>query len=425
MTQNGTRSRASTPGEVDFSENTSAVNDSDKEKDSEGKIKVGPEYQAQIPEMLPSEDRNPDCCGERGLLMWAPSMKASDNQIAKYATVSQEKYSYSLEQSLGMLFWHNYNFEKALADLPNYTPQPEEWSVEDKVLFEQAFSFHGKNFHKIHQMLPEKGIHSLVKYYYLWKKSRSRTSLMDRQAKKLAAQREDGTLQISEQSSESDEDNKDSTESDNGGRGQCSNCGIACLITNTTSKGVMCNTCYNYFKRHGTLRPTVGPMRTDRKDRPHSLLSKKSYLPRGMHINHEDLVQFASAEGSQVLMSRLEQQISDLKRQIQNGKQSVGILRRKTLLTVAPYRLPTATAKVSPRWTNDEVMLAVKALRKYGKNFEAVADIIGTKTVQHLRLFYSNNKKRYNLETLIREHDQERSGDSQNSTAGLLNSPEK
>ena len=56
-------------------------------------------------------------------------------------------------KALGMLFWHKHNFEKALADLPNFTPFPDEWTVEDKVLFEQAFNFHGKTFHRIRQMV--------------------------------------------------------------------------------------------------------------------------------------------------------------------------------------------------------------------------------------------------------------------------------
>lgn len=56
-------------------------------------------------------------------------------------------------QALGMLFWHKHNIEKSLADLPNFTPFPDEWTVEDKVLFEQAFSFHGKSFHRIQQMV--------------------------------------------------------------------------------------------------------------------------------------------------------------------------------------------------------------------------------------------------------------------------------
>lgn len=52
-----------------------------------------------------------------------------------------------------MLLWHKHDVEKSLADLANFTPFPDEWTVEDKVLFEQAFSFHGKSFHRIQQMV--------------------------------------------------------------------------------------------------------------------------------------------------------------------------------------------------------------------------------------------------------------------------------
>lgn len=56
-------------------------------------------------------------------------------------------------QALGMLLWHKHDVERSLADLANFTPFPDEWTVEDKVLFEQAFSFHGKSFHRIQQMV--------------------------------------------------------------------------------------------------------------------------------------------------------------------------------------------------------------------------------------------------------------------------------
>lgn len=52
-----------------------------------------------------------------------------------------------------MLLWHKHDVERSLADLANFTPFPDEWTVEDKVLFEQAFSFHGKSFHRIQQMV--------------------------------------------------------------------------------------------------------------------------------------------------------------------------------------------------------------------------------------------------------------------------------
>ena len=105
--------------------------------------------------------------------------------VDEYIQVSKEKYGYNAEQALGMLFWHKHDLDRAIQDLANFTPFPDEWSVEDKVLFEQAFQFHGKSFHRIRQMLPDKSIAQLVKYYYSWKKTRTRTSLMDRQARKL------------------------------------------------------------------------------------------------------------------------------------------------------------------------------------------------------------------------------------------------
>uniref|UniRef100_S4RMF1 REST corepressor 1 n=1 Tax=Petromyzon marinus TaxID=7757 RepID=S4RMF1_PETMA len=137
-----------------------------------------------------------------GMLVWSPNHNIPEPRLDEYIAIAKEKYGYNMEQALGMLFWHKHNIEKSLADLPNFTPFPDEWTVEDKVLFEQAFSFHGKSFHRIQQMLPDKSIGSLVRYYYAWKKTRTRTSVMDRQARKLAGKREH------DESDESDDGNR-------------------------------------------------------------------------------------------------------------------------------------------------------------------------------------------------------------------------
>jgi len=73
--------------------------------------------------------------------------------LTGYLCTNNDCLSVCFVQALGMLFWHKHNFEKALADLPNFTPFPDEWTVEDKVLFEQAFNFHGKSFQRIRQMV--------------------------------------------------------------------------------------------------------------------------------------------------------------------------------------------------------------------------------------------------------------------------------
>lgn len=73
--------------------------------------------------------------------------------VDEYITTAKEKYGYNGEQALGMLFWHKHDLNRASMDLANFTPFPDEWTVEDKVLFEQAFQFHGKSFHRIRQMV--------------------------------------------------------------------------------------------------------------------------------------------------------------------------------------------------------------------------------------------------------------------------------
>lgn len=139
------------------------------------KIRVGRDYQAVCPDLVPAPDRKPESLNDRALLVWSPTKDIPENKrkyryytsstyhniniriyfyaVEEYISVAKEKYGYNGEQALGMLFWHKHDLERAVLDLANFTPFPDEWTVEDKVLFEQAFQFHGKSFHRIRQMV--------------------------------------------------------------------------------------------------------------------------------------------------------------------------------------------------------------------------------------------------------------------------------
>jgi len=73
--------------------------------------------------------------------------------VNEYILLSKEKYGYNSEQALGMLYWHHHDMEKALSDLSNFAPLPDDWSTDDKVTFESAFNSIGKNFLRIKQMV--------------------------------------------------------------------------------------------------------------------------------------------------------------------------------------------------------------------------------------------------------------------------------
>jgi len=338
------------------------------EDEREGQIRVGRDYQAVPPPFIPSTERRPDQCPERALLVWSPSTNISNQRLDEFIQVAKEKYGYNAEQALGMLFWHKHDLDRALQDLANFTPFPDEWSVEDKVLFEQAFQFHGKSFHRIRQMLPDKSIAALVKYYYSWKKTRTRTSLMDRQARKLTSVREDGTYgEESYPEPGSEEEEKE-------------------------------------------MRPTTGPMRKDGVKPKHAIFRKSSQPPKGMHINHDDLVGLATGppgQGEAVLKSH-DREIVSYKRHVQNNKQMLSSLRRRARTAeVEPYRVPESANRINARWTNEELLLAVQGIRKFGKNFAAIASILGTKTESHVRTFFVNYKRRYNLDEVLKEYVEE------------------
>jgi len=377
--------------------------------ENQGRIRVGREYQAVAPPYLPPSERRPDLCPERALLVWSPIHTISNKRLDEFVQVAKDKYSYNVEQALGMLFWHKHDLERAMQDLANFTPFPDEWSVEDKVLFEQAFQFHGKSFHRIRQMLPDKSIAALVKYYYSWKKTRTRTSLMDRQAKKLQSVREEGRYE--DMDTFVDNENETAKEGEKKVE-MCGNCNIQCHNIHSTPKGQMCGTCHAFWQKTGQTRPTTGPLRKDGVKANRNLFRNSTKPPKGMHINHDDLVCLATGaqgQGESVLKS-LDREVLDAKRQVQNNKQLLASARRKIRgCDIEPYRIPEPSAgtRINARWSNDEHLLAVQGIRKFGKDFKSISEILGTKTEQHVRSFFVNYKRRFNLDTILKEYEAE------------------
>ncbi|ROJ33103.1 REST corepressor 2 [Anabarilius grahami] len=374
------RAKTVTNGNSQHSEEES----SDEEHTHDSMIRVGGDYQAQIPEF------KPDCASRysendhRSMLVWSPNSQVSDAMLDEYILMAKEKHGYNMEQALGMLLWHKHDVEKSLADLANFTPFPDEWTVEDKVLFEQAFSFHGKSFHRIQQMLPDKLISSLVKYYYSWKKTRTRTSVMDRQARKLLSKREkdesNDEIEEADPGSDSDFDinaKKEATKQ-NSGNGGGSDKGLSKSgPTRKENQGAQ-------YRHH--------PLRARRRP------------PKGMHLEQEDIVALsASTDSGAVTVRQLDTQLVSLKRQVQSIKQTNSVLKHNLSDGIEGMRPSEPTQKINTRWTTEEQLLAVQAIRRYGKDFAAIADVIGNKTVAQVGSFFVSYRRRFNLEEVLRE----------------------
>ncbi|XP_023686161.1 REST corepressor 3 isoform X1 [Paramormyrops kingsleyae] len=370
--------------------------DSGSDEEHDVGMRVGSEYQATIPEYDPGSTKYSEK-DSGGMLVWSPYHTIVDTKLDEYIAIAKEKHGYNVEQALGMLFWHKHNIEKSLADLPNFTPFPDEWTVEDKVLFEQAFSFHGKSFHRIQQMLPDKSISSLVKYYYSWKKTRSRTSLMDRQARKLAnrSNQDESDEEMEEanpiEANDSDYDPTKETKK------ELSVHARVCCPPKTHSEPPTPTTKIGMGRReHQTLQ-----------HRHHSQRSK-CRPPKGMYLTQEDVVAVScSSTAANTVLRQLDMELVSLKRQVQNAKQLNSILKQKMESGIDDYRLPECNQKINARWTTDEQLLAVQGVRKYGKDFQAIADVIGNKTVGQVKNFFVNYRRRFNLEEVLQEWEAE------------------
>ncbi|XP_044128628.1 REST corepressor 1-like [Bufo gargarizans] len=119
-----------------------------------------------LPEVGKHDDRK-----DLGALMWSPNKDITEAKLDEYITSAKALYGYDEVQALGWLLVHEHDMEAALADMPNFTPSAEEWTEEDKSLFEKAFDIHGKSFKDFQKMLPHKSCGSIVKFYYDWKKT--------------------------------------------------------------------------------------------------------------------------------------------------------------------------------------------------------------------------------------------------------------
>lgn len=66
------------------------------------------------------------------------------------------------------------------------------------------------------------------------------------------------------------------------------------------------------------------------------------------------------------------------------------------------------------------IYFAFLGVRKYGKDFQAIADVIGNKTVGQVKNFFVNYRRRFNLEEVLQEWEAEQGTLASNGDASAL-----
>ncbi|KAI1240610.1 hypothetical protein IHE44_0009041 [Lamprotornis superbus] len=167
-----------------------------------GEIRVGPRYQADVPDMLVEGELDDREQAKLEVKVWDPDSPLTDRQIDQFLVVARAVGTFAraldcsssvrqpslhmsaaaasrditLFHAMDTLHKHNYDLSSAISVLvPLGGPvlcrdEMEEWSASEASLFEEALEKYGKDFNDIRQdFLPWKSLTSIIEYYYMWK----------------------------------------------------------------------------------------------------------------------------------------------------------------------------------------------------------------------------------------------------------------
>lgn len=411
-------------------------------------IRVGEDYQADLRNYEVLKNPHLNNIKEKELLVWKPNSAIEDKDLDSFLFTACSKCSYTIQQALSLLCVQKYDIQTSLMTLNQFVPQPNEWSDEDKIVFEQAYNYHGKNFYKIKQCLPDKSQASLVNFYYMWKKNRGHVSLMQQQIDQPQTSKSViNSISENGNSNAKNTENGQSNEADVNNlyvqnvKKICSNCDIITDDLQSTPKGGLCNQCHSYYKStSGLMRPDglnfdtvnllnisnyktgkIGFLGSDYKEndlqdkRAQNVKEARNFLktqrkpPKGIYLNIQEIVNLAEFDFN-ITFDMLDKRLFNLKKEVQTNKQDIESMigelaneeEKTSIIEIDPDLIKIEANSVpTPCWTAHEIALAIQGFNKYGSDFNAIAQVIGSKTENSIKSFYQYHKENYNLESLI------------------------
>uniref|UniRef100_A0A4W3IV36 Metastasis associated 1 n=1 Tax=Callorhinchus milii TaxID=7868 RepID=A0A4W3IV36_CALMI len=269
-----------------------------------GEIRVGPRYQADIPDLLKEGEEDGRDQVKLEAKIWDTDNPLTDRQIDQFLVLARSVGTFAraldcsssirqpslhmsaaaasrdvtLFHSMDTLHKNNYDVSKAISALvPQGGPvlcrdEMEEWSASEANMFEEALEKYGKDFSDIRQdFLPWKALTSIVEYYYMWKT----TDRYVQQKRLKAAEAESRLKQVYIPNYNKPNPNQINVNSTvaksamvNGAAvpGQNGGAGRACESCYTTQSYQwyswgppnmqcrLCATCWNYWKKYGGLK---------------------------------------------------------------------------------------------------------------------------------------------------------------------------
>ncbi|XP_061866417.1 nuclear receptor corepressor 2 isoform X9 [Colius striatus] len=226
------------------------------------------------------------------------------------------------------------------------------WSEQEKETFREKFMQHPKNFGLIASFLDRKTVADCVLYYYLTKKNENYKNLVRRNYRRR------GKSQQQQQMPRSSQEEKDEKEKEK--------------------------------EKEGEKEEDKQETENDKEE----LTKDKNDDTSGEDNDEKEAV---TSKGRKTANSQ--------------GRRKGRITRSMANEANEEAATPQQSAELaslemneSSRWTEEEMETAKKGLLEHGRNWSAIARMVGSKTVSQCKNFYFNYKKRQNLDEILQQH---------------------
>ncbi|VDM63331.1 unnamed protein product [Angiostrongylus costaricensis] len=353
------------------------------------KIQVGDDFQARVDEPQKEQD-DTLMDGEREHVLWCPPADIDEISLNEYCEYAAEKYKLAQDQALYLLQKSNFDFHVAQEKVRRRRPINEEWGEDDRALFKQTLLMFGKRFDKIRQM-----------FYYNTKKDTDYKSLID--------------TRMAEDSEEDDCADDPHNETN-----VCGNCGEECREVHVLDNMQLCFVCWTYFRFLGKHRPcnflsTVKEIRQRRRKCPSDMLDiAHSFVEMSSYVDHEFVPDNENVIDGMVIVEmpktkcheeikavmcelakvraraiRLEQSIKSQRSEgVTDGLESYRYLTISDKKDEEGFSMKLDEIKRCESWSEEERMVAFRCLLRYEEDFDAVSEVVGTKTPDQIKNFY-------------------------------------
>ncbi|XP_021554264.1 nuclear receptor corepressor 2 isoform X5 [Neomonachus schauinslandi] len=228
------------------------------------------------------------------------------------------------------------------------------WSEQEKETFREKFMQHPKNFGLIASFLERKTVAECVLYYYLTKKNENYKSLVRRSYRRRGKSQQQ---QQQQQMPRSNQEEKEEKEKD----------------------------------KEAEKEEEKPDVENDKEE-----LSKEKTDDTSGEDNDEK--EAVASKGRKTANSQGRRK-GRITRSMANEANS-----EEAVTPQQSAELASMEMNESSRWTEEEMETAKKGLLEHGRNWSAIARMVGSKTVSQCKNFYFNYKKRQNLDEILQQH---------------------